>query len=49
MTELLDVAERTSLHVAPDPEPLSEHGASIVPETGNDPSRRAQPQPGRTT
>ncbi|MCO7010525.1 DUF58 domain-containing protein, partial [Pseudomonas aeruginosa] len=35
-----------SLHVAPDPEPLSEHGASIVPETGNDPSRRAQPQPG---
>ena len=46
VTELLDVAERTSLHVAPDPEPLSEHGASIVPETGNDPSRRAQPQPG---
>ena len=46
VTELLDVAERTSLHVAPDPEPLSEHGVSMVPETGNDPSRRAQPQPG---
>ncbi|WHF24163.1 DUF58 domain-containing protein [Kocuria rhizophila] len=42
VTELLDVAERASLHVAPDAEPLSEHGACQRPETGNDPSRRAQ-------
>ncbi|RKQ34152.1 DUF58 domain-containing protein [Kocuria tytonis] len=46
VTELLDVAERTSLHVAPDPEELTEHGAATARETGRDPSRRAQPQPG---
>ena len=46
VTELLDVAERTSLHVAPEPEELTEHGASLARESGNDPARRAQPQPG---
>ena len=46
VSELLDVAERTSLHVAPDPEELTELGANFAHESGNDPSRRAQPQPG---
>ena len=46
VTELLDVAERTSLYVAPEPEELTEHGATMARESGNDPSRRAQPQPG---
>lgn len=46
VSELLDVAERTSLHVAPDPEELTEHGAALAHESGSDPSRRAQPQPG---
>ena len=46
VTELLDVAERTSLHVAPEPEDLTERGAALARESGNDPSRRAQPQPG---
>lgn len=46
VTELLDVAERTTLQVAPDAEDLTELGASRVRETGGDPSRRAMPQPG---
>ena len=46
VTELLDVAERTSLYVAPEPEDLTEHGVTMARESGNDPSRRAQPQPG---
>jgi len=46
VTELLDVAERTSLHVAPDPQELTEHGATLARESGGELSRRAQPQPG---
>ncbi|MDO4919621.1 DUF58 domain-containing protein [Kocuria sp.] len=46
VTELLDVAEHTSLHVAPDPQELTEQPVVLHRESGRDPSRRAQPQPG---
>lgn len=44
--ELLDASERTSLHVAPDPVELPEISADRLRESGTDPSRTAQPQPG---
>ncbi|MFI7583331.1 DUF58 domain-containing protein [Kocuria sp. M1N1S27] len=44
--ELLDASERTSLHVAPDPVELPEISAHRLRESGTDPSRTAQPQPG---
>ena len=46
VSEILDVAERTSLHVAPEPVELTELASTRMRETGGDPSRRAQPQPG---
>ncbi|MGQ1797965.1 DUF58 domain-containing protein [Kocuria oceani] len=45
-TELLDASERTSLHVAPDPVELPEIRADRLRESGTDPARTAQPQPG---
>ncbi|WP_240898605.1 DUF58 domain-containing protein [Kocuria sediminis] len=44
--ELLDASERTSLHVAPDPVELPEIRADRLRESGTDPARTAQPQPG---
>jgi uncharacterized protein (DUF58 family) len=44
--ELLDASERTSLHVAPDAVELPEISADRLRESGTDPSRTAQPQPG---
>ena len=46
VSEILDVAERTSLHVAPEAVELTELTTTGLRETGGDPSRRAQPQPG---
>lgn len=46
VSEILDVAERTSLHVAPETVELTELASTRMRETGGDPSRRAQPQPG---
>jgi uncharacterized protein (DUF58 family) len=44
--ELLDASERTSLHVAPDPVELPEISADRLRDSGTDPARTAQPQPG---
>ncbi|GGG43148.1 membrane protein [Kocuria dechangensis] len=45
-TELLDVSERTTLHVAPDAVELPEISADRLRDSGADPSRTALPQPG---